>query len=211
GRAHAEQLCIQGDLLDVTERRTAEDERKELRTATSAADAEASHRRRQVDFVAKAGALLVSSLDYRNTTEELARHAVDQLADWCAVDQLDEDGGLVRLTAARAEPARARDEPAAEPEPEVPEVARRRHARVSDTRLVVPLISHGGTTLGALTLAVDGEHRKFTSYDLSWAESLAAIVALAMDLARLRGEVEARAEAARVLTYVGDGVFLVDR
>src|SRR6185295_6436559 len=33
----------------------------------------------------------------------------------------------------------------------------------------------------------------------------------AIDTARLHDEVEARAEAARVLSYVGDGVFLVDR
>jgi PAS domain S-box-containing protein len=209
--ARGDPLCVQGYLLDVTDRKTADEERKRLRTATSAADTEAAHRRRQVYAVARGGALLVSSLDYRKTTDELAALAVDELADWCAVDHVDEDGALARLTAARAEPPRAADAPAAEPEPEVAEVVKQRRAHVSESRIVVPLLSQGGTTLGALTLAVDGERRAFTSYDLSWAESLAAMVALSIELARLRGEVEARAEAARVLTYVGDGVFLLDR
>jgi PAS domain S-box-containing protein len=209
--ARGDPLCIEGYLLDVSDAKTADDERKQLRTATTAAEAEAAQRRRQVDFVARAGALLVSSLEYRNTTGELAALAVKELADWCVIDQVDEDGSLTRLTAARAEPPRMQEEPGSTPEPEATEVVRQRRSRISGARIVVPIVSHGGTTLGALTLAVDGKRRAFTSYDLSWAEALAAMMALAMDLARLRGEVEARAEATRVLTYVGEGVFLLDR
>src|SRR5919197_463573 len=155
--------------------------------------------------------MLVSSLEYPTTTNELARLAVKELADWCVIDQVDEDGTLARMTATRAEPPRTREEVGPEPEPEAAEVVRQHQARISDTRIVVPIVSHGGAALGALTVAVDGERRVFTSYDLSWAEALAAMTALAMDLAKLQGEVEARAEATRVLTYVGDGVFLLDR
>ena len=45
------------------------------------------HRRR--NFLARAGAVLASSLDYRATLTNVARLAVPQLADWCAVDVLE--------------------------------------------------------------------------------------------------------------------------
>jgi len=38
------------------------------------------------DFLARAGAALVSSIDYRATLATVAKLAVPQLADWCAVD-----------------------------------------------------------------------------------------------------------------------------
>jgi PAS domain S-box-containing protein len=37
-------------------------------------------------FLAEAGALLVSSLDYEKTLEEIAKLAIPQLGDWCAFD-----------------------------------------------------------------------------------------------------------------------------
>ncbi len=46
---------------------------------------DAAHR----DFLATAGEALVSSLDYRETLATVARLAVPQLADWCAVDLLE--------------------------------------------------------------------------------------------------------------------------
>jgi PAS domain S-box-containing protein len=203
-------LCIQGYLLDVTERKTAEEDRRELRVAQTTANAEAFQRGRNVDFLAKAGALLVSSLDYRATTARVAGLAVNELADWCVIDRVDDDGTLTRLTAARAEPPNLKYEPSPKPEPDVVEVVARQRPHIANTRIVVPLVSHGRTR-GALTLIADGERRAFTSHDLSWAEALAGMVALAIDTARLHDEVEARAEAARVLSYVGDGVFLLDR
>jgi PAS domain S-box-containing protein len=209
--ARGEPLCVQGFLLDLTERKTADEDRTQLRTAATAANAEALDRRRKVDFLARAGALLVSSLDYRATTGELAALAVSELADWCVIDHVEEDGTLTRLTAAPAEPSRLQYEPAPEPEPDVVDVVRRQRPRISNNRIIVPLVSHGRRTLGALTLVVDGQRRVFTSDDLSCADALAVMVALAIDTARLHREVVARAEASRVLTYVGDGVFLLDR
>ncbi|MEZ4404934.1 MAG: PAS domain-containing protein [Polyangiales bacterium] len=41
-------------------------------------------------FLAEAGALLASSLDYRATLATLTRLAVPAMADWCAVDLLDD-------------------------------------------------------------------------------------------------------------------------
>lgn len=41
------------------------------------------------DFLARAGAALVSSIDYRATLATVAQFAVPQLADWCSVDLID--------------------------------------------------------------------------------------------------------------------------
>jgi len=207
--ARGDPLSIQGYLLDITDRKTADEDRKQLRIAQTTANAEALERGRKVDFLAKAGTLLASSLDYRATTASVAGLAANELADWCVIDRVDEDGTLRRLTAARAEPPNLQYEPLAKPEPDVVEVVTQQRPRIAKARIVVPLVAHG-RTLGALTLVADGERRGFTSHDLSWAEALAGMIALAIDTARLHDEVEARAEAARVLTYVGDGVFLLD-
>ncbi len=57
-------------------------------------------------FLAEAGALLASSLDYRATLPTLARLAVPEMADWCAIDLLDDAGALERLTVAHADASR---------------------------------------------------------------------------------------------------------
>lgn len=58
-------------------------------------------------FLADAGRVLGSSLDYRRTLESLASLAVPRLADWCAIDIV-EDGTLRSVAIAHADPARAR-------------------------------------------------------------------------------------------------------
>jgi PAS domain S-box-containing protein len=55
-------------------------------------------------FLARASALLSTSLDYEATLENVARLVVPTLADWCAVDLLTADGGLERVAAAHREP-----------------------------------------------------------------------------------------------------------
>ncbi|HEV3045810.1 MAG TPA: SpoIIE family protein phosphatase [Solirubrobacteraceae bacterium] len=49
-------------------------------------------------FMAEASRVLASSLDYEHTLQRIARLAVPQLADWCAVDVL-EDGERIRRVA----------------------------------------------------------------------------------------------------------------
>ena len=56
-------------------------------------------------FLADTGALLSSSLDYRATLGSVARLAVPTLADWCAVDIL-EDGAIERLAVEHSDPER---------------------------------------------------------------------------------------------------------
>jgi PAS domain S-box-containing protein len=56
-------------------------------------------------FLAEAGRTLAGSLDYRETLAAVARLAVPDIADWCAVDVL-VDGELRRLATAHADPAK---------------------------------------------------------------------------------------------------------
>jgi two-component system phosphate regulon sensor histidine kinase PhoR len=209
--ASGEPIGVQGYLLDVTERQYADEDRKQLRAAEASANADALDRQRKVDVVAQAAAFLAASLDYRSTIREVAALAARELADWCVVDLLEEDGSLTRLAVERAEGSNVLPEPAPEPEQDVLDVVKEQRPVLSDARIAVPLVSHGGRALGLLTLRAGGRRRTFTSDDLSWARALAGMAALAIDTARLHDEVEARAEATRVLTYVGDGVFLLDR
>ncbi|MDP9491158.1 MAG: PAS domain S-box protein [Actinomycetota bacterium] len=204
-------LCIQGYLLDVSERKAAEDERNELRSAETATAAEARDRQRKIDFVAEAASVLASSLDVRSTVGQVAALAVRDLAEWCVVDVRKEDGSLTRLAAERAEPAALSAEPEAHPEPEVLDVIREGRPELSESQMRLPLVSRGRRAVGALTL-VTGEHgRRYVSDDLFWARAVAGMIALAIDTSRLHAEVEARSDANKVLTHVGDGVFLLDR
>ena len=55
-------------------------------------------------FLAESGATLASSLDYRTTLANVASLAVPTLADWCAVDVLEEDGSVERLAVEHHDP-----------------------------------------------------------------------------------------------------------
>jgi PAS domain S-box-containing protein len=68
--------------------------------------AESAHRR--AAFLAEATALLSSSLDYEQTLARLARLAVSELADWCTIDMLGEDGQIERLAVAHQDPAKVK-------------------------------------------------------------------------------------------------------
>ncbi len=55
-------------------------------------------------FLGKASEVLSSSLDYRRTLSAVARLAVPELADWCAVDVAREDGPPERLAVVHSDP-----------------------------------------------------------------------------------------------------------
>jgi len=57
-------------------------------------------------FLARAGQLLASSLDYEQTLRNVASLAVPQIADWCSIDLLDEHGGREPVAIAHSDPAR---------------------------------------------------------------------------------------------------------
>jgi PAS domain S-box-containing protein len=219
---------VQGYLLDVSERRRARQEHERLLGLARAAQADSTHRQKNLDFLAEASGLLASSLDYETTLARLSELVVRDLGDWCLVDVREEDGSFRRLAVAHSEPLRgdAGNRPAAQPEQPIQDVVRRGQARVvapengsgtpplgdleAESWISVPLLARG-RALGALTIVSAGAGRIYGSDELALAEDLAQRAALAVDNARLYREVEERADAARVLTYVGDGVFLLDR
>jgi PAS domain S-box-containing protein len=55
-------------------------------------------------FMAEASRLLASSMDYAETLQRVARLAVPQIADWCAVDVLGEHGELERVAVHHSDP-----------------------------------------------------------------------------------------------------------
>ncbi|MCP3058873.1 PAS domain-containing protein [Myxococcus sp. K38C18041901] len=111
-------------------------------------------------FLAEAGALLSSSaLDLDDTLALLAKLAVPQLADWCAVELVEEDGGTRQVAVAHVDPSRVR---LAE------EVRVRFPPREDDPNGVLAVIRTGRPVLlesvsdDVLTLAArDAEHLRF--------------------------------------------------
>jgi signal transduction histidine kinase len=61
---------------------------------------------RRLAFLAEASAHLASSLDYETTLCRVARLAVPEMADWCVVDTLDEDGSVCLLAVAHIDPSK---------------------------------------------------------------------------------------------------------
>jgi PAS domain S-box-containing protein len=75
--------------------------------------------------------------------------------------------------------------------------------------MCVPLVIRD-ETVGAITLVAAESERRFTEGDLRMGQELARRAAIAIDNARLYRQAEERAQAARVLEAVGDGVMLLD-
>src|SRR6266540_1785612 len=75
--------------------------------------------------------------------------------------------------------------------------------------MCVPLVARG-RVIGVISFVSAESGRRYGPDDLALAEELARRAATAVENAQLYREVEERAQAARVLETVGDGVFLVD-
>jgi signal transduction histidine kinase/putative methionine-R-sulfoxide reductase with GAF domain len=82
-------------------------EHARLHEAREGAMAEVEVARRRSTFLADASARLASSLDYETTLASIPRLAVPNIADWCAVDIVEPDGGIRRAGIAHADPKRA--------------------------------------------------------------------------------------------------------
>jgi PAS domain S-box-containing protein len=76
---------MRGVCMDVTERKRAADRQR---------------------FLAEAGAVLASSLDYDTVLARVADLTVGSIADWCAIDMLQDDGSVRRFVVAHANPAK---------------------------------------------------------------------------------------------------------
>ncbi|HLJ60591.1 MAG TPA: ATP-binding protein [bacterium] len=91
---------------DITLQKRAEREIAQLLTREQAARAAVEEARERLAFLAEASRELASSLDHKATLATVARLAVPTLADWCAVDVVDEHGAIVRVATAHTDPAK---------------------------------------------------------------------------------------------------------
>ncbi|HEX8794668.1 MAG TPA: ATP-binding protein, partial [Polyangiaceae bacterium] len=153
-------------------------------------------------FLADATAALAQSLDYESTLAQVAHLAVPGLADWCAVDVLQEgDRVPKRLAVACADPAAAPS--AREIDSGVPSVLRIGRSEMSSTAMCVPLPGRG-RVFGAVTFRVAESGRTYTADDLHCAEELARRCAIAIENARLYASEHAARKSADVANRAKD-------
>jgi len=69
---------------------------------------EAENARDRLAFMATASELLSASLDLEETLEQVAMLAVESMADWCAIELVDEDGRLRNAATAHVDPEKVR-------------------------------------------------------------------------------------------------------
>jgi PAS domain S-box-containing protein len=186
---------------------------------------EQREREQQLRLLADVGRVLGRSLDWETTFPEVARLVVGPVAEWCAIELL-EDDGTVRLAAfAHADPekqrigedlvrryppsgrlrgalASGRSELRTELSDEEVAAAGRDPEHLGAllelglrSALAVPMIARG-KVVGAITLVAGDDGRRFGDSDLVLAEELAVRCALAVDNARLFRE---RSRIARTL------------
>ncbi len=207
-------------------------------TATDIEDRRRTEERER--FLAEAGWVLGSSLDYGQTLADVARLAIPRVADWCAVD-IFVNGRLERVALEHVDPlklaiARELDRPmlaAAEAaganairsrEPvlvrDVDEKAlatfdfderQLEIARALAPRSYVTVpLIARGEVFGSISLVTAESGRVYGEDDVTLAQELARHAAAAIDNARLYDESERRGRATRVLAAIGDGVVMVD-
>jgi signal transduction histidine kinase/PAS domain-containing protein len=93
-------------LRDITERKRAEESALRLTRAQAARSAAESAAER-FRFLAEAGTLLTTPLDYTETLATLARLCAGRLADWAVVYAVDDSGAVQRVEVAHRDPALA--------------------------------------------------------------------------------------------------------
>jgi PAS domain S-box-containing protein len=90
---------------DITDRKALEKQEREL-IHEQEARAVAEHAEKRAEFLSEASRVLSMSFDYHTTIAQLARLAVPELADYCAVDVVEGEKGFVRVGFAHSDPAR---------------------------------------------------------------------------------------------------------
>jgi PAS domain S-box-containing protein len=92
---------------DFIKRTRAEEERDKLLIYERVARSEAETNADKLAFLAEASTVLASSLDYHTNLMSVAKLAVNRLADWCAVDVVDDNEGFHRVALVHRDPQRA--------------------------------------------------------------------------------------------------------
>jgi len=191
-------------------------------------------------FLGEASSLLGSSLDYHSTLASVAQLAVPAIADWCAIEIV-EDGELRELEVAHADSnkvplarelrrrypqqhagsARVIESGRAELFPDITDESLREVA-VDEVHLellrelglrsviIVPMTVRE-RVFGTITLVTSESDRLYGERDLALAEDVGRRAAVAIENARLYRQSQEEAQAVRVLAAIGDGVALVDQ
>jgi serine/threonine-protein kinase RsbW len=130
-------------------------------------------------FQTRVNTALGSSLEVGETLQQIAHLCVPELADWCRIDVLDENG-------------RQRTEVVAHKDPEKERLLKAivEHSNIQDTfiyetvgygtSLMVPLVGHNGT-LGAFMLVAIDPHRIFSEEERDIAEVLGRRAGVAIE------------------------------
>jgi len=146
---------------------------------------QAERANRQTAFLAEASAALGNSLDYEETLRTVAQLAVPQIADWCAVDVVDEHGEVQRLAVSHIDSAQASSAGSA-----VTDVIGFGTALMRPNMIVVPLTAHR-RTFGALTFVYADSGRTYSDVDFRFTHDMAYRAALAVENARAYRQVQA--------------------
>src|SRR6266446_516405 len=91
---------------DFMKRTRAEEERDKLLIYERVARSEAEANAERLTFLGEASTALASSLDYETNLMTVAKLAADRLADWCAVDVVDDNQQFHRVALVHRDPAR---------------------------------------------------------------------------------------------------------
>jgi PAS domain S-box-containing protein len=193
---------MSGTMIDLTERKQAEE---------------------ALRFLAEASSILSASLDYQTTLKNLAEFIVPQLADWCVIDIVKKDALLYPVAVTHVDPAKAKwaqklqqlyPLPPRSPfgPPQVLRTGQSEfYAEVSKclleaetsnleewqllkqlklkSAICVPM-KNQGRTLGTITLLSSESNRRYDQASLALAEDLGRRAALAIDNARLYHEAQ---------------------
>ncbi len=200
-------------VLDITERKQAEE---------------------RLRYIAEVSSILSSSLDYEETLEQIAKISVPQLADWCSVDIVNEDGSIRRLPIAHADPSKAElarklQEYLPDSKSAITKVIQTRQSQlipeVSDSLLVtntqneehlelvrqlgmksvmIVPLIAGGRVLGTISFVTAESDRLYDRSDLTLAGDVAYRAALAVENARLYQDIH------QALIHYAESLSLLD-
>ena len=81
-------------------------ERARLYDDERAARQQAERSQQRMNYPAQASAILASSLDYETTLSNITRLATPSIADWCAIDLLNDERQIERLAVAHVDPVK---------------------------------------------------------------------------------------------------------